>query len=397
MLSIYKPVKLWRYEHYQYDDASFARNYQFFLVDSDTGDPGLEIIYARDLVYSGIPLVEVGWLKGEDNGGTTGVGGQYYIPLVQDIKIALGDVDANNKVDIITTMTYAPNPLYTIFTIFNWDMASFVMTPIVINGMPPIDQIAVGDFDLGYPYDGDEFVFFFELAKMNLPSFIYDLIGAPTMFMKFAWMSYGGLWFSPNNLIGISPTGEPSVNHWVETSASGDPVIIVESKGGDLFSLDMTSNSGNVVMQTEVFESIAVPYAHGAFVTGDFYNCPGGFITTVAANSIACYDKLSFKDATEVWSLTLDFGVIQHIVVGDLDGDSIDDLLLASVSGYVWVVRSEFLGALALELNGNSATGLDRVLNGITSNYGMVVGMGIIAFGMIAALPATRRKFKIKL
>ncbi|MFV2016648.1 MAG: hypothetical protein ACC656_14555, partial [Candidatus Heimdallarchaeota archaeon] len=337
----------WTYEHWKLDATGDIRDFQFQLVNLD-GDSELEIIYSRFFwygsIFKGLPVSQLTTLDGDGTVLKT-----KYLPYGTDLVFNVGDIDGvGTSNEIILAVNYFNNPSISMVAVFDNNLApKDNITPAIINGMFPITEIAVGNFDPNTI--GDEFIYFFEMAELNLPEIIYNLIGFPTMFIQFSWNSGYTLPLNSTlngnaNILSIAPTGEPTANYWVKEPTGAPIYLVVESITGDLFNFDF-SQEELIMKNTGIIRNKAIPYAKTSFVTGTFENCgTNSFITLTTANSISCYynddGSLNFTSPTEAWSRTLEFDVIQDMIVADLDDDGIDDLLIASFSGYVWVTRS---------------------------------------------------------
>ncbi|MHA2249336.1 MAG: outer membrane protein assembly factor BamB family protein [Candidatus Kariarchaeaceae archaeon] len=395
-IDIEKGVVLWEYKHWIYDDYGRIRDFEFQLVNLD-GGPELEIVYSRFFWYMGCPVSELTTLDSKGNVLKT-----RYIPFGKDLVFNTGDIDDDNKLDIVASVNYAFNPLISIITVLDQDLNNKT-NPVVLTGMFPITEIAMGDFDKGI--SGDEFIFFFEMAKLNLPEIIYNLIGFPTMFVHFAWN--GGTYAMPSgldNIVGLAPTGEPTENYWVREQIDGVTYLIVESRTGDLFNYDFSATNP-IMSHTGIIRDKAIPYAKTSFATGQFADCGvNSFVTLTAANSLSCYyasdNSLNFNKAEEGWSLTLEFSVIQDIVVADLDDDTIDDLMIASFSGHVWVTRSNPPKSLLLDLSSQQNL-LDHNANdqqsGPTIKTTDIVSVGLLVSPFVALFIWLKKKRKINI
>ncbi|MCE7737555.1 MAG: hypothetical protein GPJ54_21880, partial [Candidatus Heimdallarchaeota archaeon] len=352
-----------KYAHWLGDDFNTIREFEFQLVNLDA-DSELEILYSRFFWYFGWPISQLTSLDGDGTIIKT-----QYLPFGKDLVFNVGDIDGvGTSTEIILAVKYFFNPSIAILAVFdnNFGLKDGV-APVILNGMFPITEIAVGDFD--ETTTGEEFIYFFEMAELNLPEIIYNLIGFPTLFIQFGWNNaFNSNYTIPldfDNIIGIAPTGEPTVNYWVEVAKDVDGTagndityLVIESRTGDLFNYDFSA-SGVLMTHTGIIRDSAIPYAKTSFVTGTFEGCgTNSFITLTAANSISCYynndGSLNFTSPIEAWSRTLEFDVIQDMIVADLDDDGIDDLLIASFSGYVWVTRSNPPPQPLLQLSADS-------------------------------------------
>lgn len=104
---------------------------------------------------------------------------------------------------------------------------------------------------------------------------------------------------------------------------------------------------------------------------------------------------MDFSNPVESKPLILEFSVIQDFVIGDLDDDSTDDLLIASFSGHVWVVRSNPPDPLLLELNG-PIENLNQTLTTGNSIFDISIGIvsSIISTSLIGAMTYRKKKAK---
>ena len=123
--------------------------------------------------------------------------------------------------------------------------------------------------------------------------------------------------------------------------------MIGVGRRGDLYSQEITTSF--TLKQMGVFDSLAVPYARKYIEFGNFCGTSSFYMVT-SATSVGCYDSFDFSGPLNAKaSIDLDFDIIQDIVKGDLDDDNVDDLIVTSRDGFVWIVSSQE-NALALEL-----------------------------------------------
>jgi hypothetical protein len=199
---------------------------------------------------------------------------------------------------------------------------------------------------------------------------------------------------NPTNILGFAPTGELTANYWVETVTDNGggvhPYLIVESRNGDMFNYDL-SVSGVIMNSTGIISDKAISYAKTTFaLTGqngrDGLCGKNSFITLTAANSLSCYytdqGDLNFDNLIEdPDSLVLEFSVIQDFVVADLDDDNIDDLMVTSVNGFVWVVRSNPPPSPLLHLSSSGA-----LINDVIESEDEVITTPLIILGFGTSL-----------
>ncbi|MHA2090706.1 MAG: hypothetical protein ACW98K_07590, partial [Candidatus Kariarchaeaceae archaeon] len=296
--------------HYEFDDFNVPRDFHFQLAELDNSIDGLEVVYTRFLWFMGWPITEIAILNGDDGTKLPNL----FIPFGKDVVFNVADLDGVG-VKSIVSVNYFFNPTISILAVFNQNLGlKDSKPPVVINGMFPITEIAVANFDQND--NGDEFIYFFEMAELDLPDIIYNLIGFPTLFMQFDWdgASTYGYVLPPGlaNIIGIAPTGEPTANYWID-SRGATPSMIVESTNGDIFSYNFNAAGGLLMQEKGIIRDKAIPYAKTTFVTTDLCG-GGGFIALGSANTLECYSTMDFSNLVVETSLTLEFSVIQDMV-----------------------------------------------------------------------------------
>jgi outer membrane protein assembly factor BamB len=377
--------------HYEFDDFNQPRDFHFQLAELDNTVDGLEVVYTRFIRFMGWPISEIAILNGDDGTKLHNL----FVPFGKDVVLNVADLDSTGvQSDIIVSVNYFYNPTISILVVTDENLIlKDGKSPVVITGMFPITEIAVANFDQND--NGDEFIYFFEMAELDLPDIIYNLIGFPTLFMQFDWdgASTYGYVLPPGlaNIIGIAPTGEPTANYWID-SRGATPSMIVESTNGDLFKYDFNAAGGLLMQEKGIIRDKAIPYAKTTFVTTDLCG-GGGFIALGSANTLECYSTMDFENLNVETSLTLEFSVIQDMIIADLDAHPADDLMVASFSGHVWVILSgDQIGSI-LQLSGPSIDTQDQRLSDTDSRSIDIEDVIVVsAFSVVIGLMVFRKK-----
>ncbi len=246
--------------------------------------------------------------------------------------VAVADLDGGNK-EVIVSYRNATNPYWTRLEIYS-DTGSLLFTDD-LKHMPWVEKIAVGNFDS--TTSGEEFILFFELSAIDVPDVLYNFFNFPTLYLMLGYS--GGSITYPNGILTLGPfNGKTQDYRVVDTNNDGNDDLIGLSEKGDLFILQGVT-SGNSMVSGGELDSLAVPYARNMLDLGNFFGTPG-FIYVSSATTVSAYDTYDIT-SDPISSVNVNVDIIQDIIVGDLDGDLLDDYLIASKAGYVWIVSSE--------------------------------------------------------
>lgn len=371
-------------------------SFHFELGDVDN-DGVLDIVYGADMYM---------WSTSYDNvqyGAITMDGTLIGSSIVENFKdpvFALADLDADGTPEIVTYTTARFSPLASNSTVYDFKFNRFSFIPSrLIVGLPPLSNIAVGNFD-GNP--GDEIMYFFEFSKINLPAFGFLLQQLPTIFLTLTYEPINGTFALPaSGIAGISPyMGGTSTYYVTDVNGDGMDDLIGETKTGNLFSFIMDAGNQNLEA-SGTFNTIAVPYAKTHTIVGgsstqsgkivDFGGL-GQFASISSGNTLSFYDSLDFSNKVSATaSVTVNIDVIQDIVPGDLDNDAFTDILLAGKGGYVWIISTENSFSQQLQLAGSYSAQSAEVA---PVNYVAVVSsiFAVLAGSFIAVFYYRRRK-----
>ncbi|MCY3414616.1 MAG: PQQ-binding-like beta-propeller repeat protein [Candidatus Heimdallarchaeota archaeon] len=390
------------WEHTYPDDDFKSSGMPNVVIDDLNMDDKPEIImgmrqYKSGAIYGRIEIVDI------DDGKL--------IKAIQhkgfsNAKVVTADLDADDKREILVVMRNATNPYWTRFAVYDADYQAYLAyipsfggdKYIDIKKMPVVSDIAVGDFDKALK--GDEFMFFFELSSIDVPDVLYNFMSFPTMYMMLGLDVSSGFEY-PSGLLTFAPYHGRTRDHWVfDIDGDGNDDLIGLSRYGDLFSFFGVDSGTSWQLSMDsggTYDTLAVPYSRTMLELGDFCGKDSpSYIFVSSATSVSCYplNPRGFHEEPQAerhWNVKID--IIHDIVVGDLDGDEIQDFIIASRTGYVWIARSsdvsKFMNLDADKQINDIAISLEDI-----QNYRIVGLVGLLVSPFI--IMAIRAKYPSK-
>ncbi len=369
-------------------------NYQMFIGQFD-GTPGEEIIISRELrnFTTGIQYAELFYMKGD--GSIPGM--IYSKPNYANPVISVEDLNGDGKVEVLYAFRSTINPLIqelggfsnpspNMFSFFNFTLA----------GLPPVTQIPVGDFDDTNTIR--EFAWFFDFAALELGgpfAFLLDLFPSLILTLAADPASFNAIGV-PSTWIGIAPAIGEAYDYLVhDIDGDGRDDLLVQTENNQYYNMYYKTGS-SIITKGEVLSTIAVPYAEHSMLKGSFKTASSTSLALIAsADTVIVYDSLNVSTMQPQFTVSVDIDIIQDVLPGTFDGDSITDLMIVSRNGYVWVVKSTQPSSLDLQGekadNVTSEVLLDQLALLIALNP-WIMQMLVQVFMLAVLLPVMKKK-----
>ncbi len=330
-------------DKWDYSPGDFNTWNNLVMEVTDWDNDGLnDVVYSRTVSVGGSWYIEYGWF----NAGNFQDGPKAFTRQSGFVKpsFIVTDLDSDGQKELVTFSRAKFNQFVGNLTIFsNLGMNRFY-APSFINpndGIMPFFPITNLLFSTG-----KVLYFTIDYSVYNIPGLPFDLSTFPSLILGFEWTGTGFAW-ATQGALGISELPGFTREIFNVIDSTGREFLIGVGRRGDLYSQEITTSF--TLKQMGVFDSLAVPYARKYIEFGNFCGTSSFYMVT-SATSVGCYDSFDFSGPLNAKaSIDLDFDIIQDIVKGDLDDDNVDDLIVTSRDGFVWIVSSQE-NALALEL-----------------------------------------------
>ncbi|RMG24963.1 MAG: hypothetical protein D6732_23030 [Methanobacteriota archaeon] len=336
---------LWNFTLFPPSTGVF-RQYTVDVADLD-GDLKNEVILS--FVYSNInlpvPVTYVVVLSGMDGSLVSFKGFIGYLNPIFKVE----DFDSNGVYEILATMQNSVNQFLNRLVLMTGTSLSTVFD-IPIAGLPPITQMAVGNFDNSKL--GKEVSFFFDFGALELTgplSFLLPYI--PSLILNFDIDPIGGTLGATNNILGFAPVGGVARDHLVyDIDGDGNDDLLVQTTKNAFYNMFYNASAPGLIQQGQFIKSTAVAYADTSMLLGEFVAVgQTSLAMVITGDTLAVYETPDIGSLTLKYSVTIDIDIIQDILPGRFDGDLLTDIMVVGRNGYVWVVQSSNIGALSLQ------------------------------------------------
>lgn len=335
---------LWNFTYTPGFDVYYQ--YTIDIADLD-GDTVNEVVVSRAhfSFLSGSYDSAVAVMKGADG---SFISTYYFFDYVRPI-FKVVDLDNNGAFEVVATAQNVLNQfLSRIAVLTGTSLTAVFDTPVA--GLPPITQIAVGNFDNSLA--GQEVSFFFDFAALDITgplSLFLPLF--PSIILNLDIDPVGGTIGATNNLVGIAPVGGVARDFLIhDIDNDGNDDLLVQTMGNAFYNMLYNASSPGLIQQGDVVQSSTVAYADTSMILGEFLNVgQTSLAMVIAGDTLAVYETPDLSNLQTGYTVTIDIDIIQDIIPGRFDGDLLTDIMVVGRNGFVWVVQSSNIGSLVLQ------------------------------------------------
>ncbi len=261
----------------------------------------------------------------------------------------VADLDNNGAFEVLATMQNSVNQFLSRVVLMTGLSLNIVMD-LPLAGLPPITQLAVGNFDNSVL--GKEVSFFFDFGALDLAGPLAMLLPlVPSIILNLNVDPVAASLGITNNIVGLAPVGGVARDHLVyDIDGDGNDDLLVQTKDNVFYNMLYNASSPGLIQQGDFIRSSTVAYADTAMILGEFVATgQTSLAMVIAGDTLAVYETPDLSALTLKYSVTIDIDIIQDIIPGRFDGDLITDIMVVGRNGYVWVVKSTDIGALSLQ------------------------------------------------
>jgi hypothetical protein len=372
-------------------DYTGVNNYvQFEIADWITGGP-MEIVYSQNIrrvqMFPSFKMIfetQLGVLS-----NTVSNVPYYYLTTTDrwDSKWDLYDIDGDNDLEIISYANKLFDPTQSTVQVIETDF-TVSLTKNYIFGQ--IREVLIGNFDSKMGY---EVIFYFD-GKLDERG-----KDQPFMIMYNYDRDIQDFVLPTKAFYGESPISDTSKAIQKVNVNGGYEDILVETDSGTIWTQKLGVGSLNRItmpiesylVNTDIIEVTSTPQSETRLIFGDVCGT-NSIVQVISPSSIACHMDIAnftLQNPPE-WRFSIDYGFINDIIIGDLDGTNVhDDIMIVNNNGSVWVIDEVTIASI-LSLSQN---GLHMEVKGNDDNKiitKLIISVPIVSF--IAIIIILRRK-----
>jgi hypothetical protein len=375
---------LWEYN---WEHDGYYNNGNFKIFEDLIVDNYPEIIFSRDLVYSGDPYGRLGLLNGKD--GT--LSDKLDSINTTDVKIAVGDFDGDNTPDdIVAVFQNITNPIgFYKYSIVEGTAAGFSLNLNTSLPTFPVRFVAAGDFKSGF--SGDEFILFEDFAYLGTIlgidlSGLFPDVGIPFRYTGAALNLAGNLFISPV----IGHTYEVNVFDWTNDNIDD---MLIRTHRNRYYAVN-----GSTMKITSNIPLAALADSDTATVMGNFdKDATTDELAVVAHDKILMFSEIA-TEAKVSWFSQFPDDMVLDMVIGDFDDDTVDDIAVMSYLGQVYVFHSEkdFVDIPIIAIGEDTQVDQSKIVADVSSMisiFSVTIGFSMIAITVVFALIKRRYRY----